>query len=125
MNAAPDMLAAGLKMLAALGLVLALMLVLLYAIRRLAGQGVGIAGRKQIQLIESHYMGPKKNISLVRIPGKVLVLGISADRINLLDILDAHEVQAGVQGAETAGFRAMFNDRLKKIGGRFRAEEPR
>jgi flagellar protein FliO/FliZ len=119
MNGTPDMITAGLKMIASLGVVLAMILFLLYGIRRLSSQRMGAAGGKRIQVLESHYMGVKKTISLVRVPGKVLVLGISGDRINLLDTLDENIVpQETPPGAPTA-FGPMLSDRLKKIGSGF------
>ena len=37
-----------------------------------------------IKIIDSKYIGIKKNISLVYVPQKILILGISNDSINLL-----------------------------------------
>ena len=85
MNGTPDIIAAGLKMIASLGVVLVMILALLYGLRKLTRQRVGAGGGKQIQVLESHYMGVKKTISLVHVPGKVLVVGVAGDRISLLD----------------------------------------
>lgn len=125
MNATPDMVAAGLKMLAALGVVLAMILFLLYGVKKLTAQRLAGGGGKQIHVLESHYLGVKKSISLVRIPGKVLVLGISADRINLLDTLDADVVSQPTPADRPSAFGPLFNDHLRKIGGRFKAKETR
>jgi hypothetical protein len=65
MNGTPDMITAGLKMAASLGVVLAMMFLLLYGIRKLTGQRMGTTGGKRIQVLESHYMGVKKTLSLV------------------------------------------------------------
>ena len=120
MNGTPDMIAAGLKMIASLGVVLAMILALLYGVRKLTSQRMGAAGGKRIQVLESHYMGVKKTISLVRVPGKVLVLGISGDRINLLDTLDDDVVQQEMPPGESTSFGPMLSDRLKKIGSGFK-----
>ncbi|MBC2742081.1 MAG: flagellar biosynthetic protein FliO [Desulfosarcina sp.] len=125
MNGAPDMITAGLKMIASLGVVLALILFLLYGIKKLTSQRMGGAGGKQIQVLESHYLGVKKTISLVRVPGKVLVLGISGDRINLLDTLDDEIVQQQMPVGESKSFGPIFTDRLKKIGSGFKGKEDR
>lgn len=116
MNAAPDMIVAGLKMIASLGVVLALILVLLYGTRKLTGRRMGATGKKRIQVIESHYMGVKKTISLVRVPGKVLVLGIAGDRINLLDTLDEAIIDEATPERHAEPFGTMLSDRLKQIG---------
>ncbi|MBC2711743.1 MAG: flagellar biosynthetic protein FliO [Desulfosarcina sp.] len=76
-------------------------------------------------MLESHYLGVKKTISLVRVPGKVLVLGISGDRINLLDTLDDEIVQQQMPVGESKSFGPIFTDRLKKIGSGFKGKEDR
>ena len=125
MNGTPDMITAGLKMVASLGVVLALILLLLYGIRKLTGQRMGTSGGKRIQVLESHYMGVKKTISLVRVPGKVLVLGISGDRINLLDTLDDDIVQQEMLPVTPKSFGPILSDRLKKIGNGLKRKEDR
>jgi flagellar protein FliO/FliZ len=120
MNGTPDMITAGLKMVASLGVVLAMILFLLYGIRKLTSQRIGAAGGKRIQVLESHYMGVKKTISLVRVPGKVLVLGISGDRINLLDTLDGEIFQEEMPPGVSTSFGPILSDRLKKIGSGFK-----
>ena len=123
MNGSPDMLTAGLKMIASLGVVLAMILFLLYGIKKLTNQRLGATGGKRIQVLESHYMGVKKSITLVRVPGKVLVLGISGDRINLLDTLDNEIVQQQIPSEASKTFGPILSDRLKKIGNGFKGKE--
>ena len=123
MNGTPDMITAGLKMIASLGVVLAMILLLLYGVRKLTSQRMGAAGGKRIQVLESHYLGVKKTISLVRVPGKVLVLGISGDRINLLDTLKDDIVQQETPSGGSTSFGPILSDRLKKIGNGFKRKE--
>ena len=118
MNAAPDMITAGLKMITALGVVLALIFLLLYGLRKMTGQRIGATGGKRIQVLESHYMGVKKSISLVQVPGKVLVLGITADRITLLDTVDEDIIETPTKEGDDKSFGPLFSERLKKIGHR-------
>ncbi|MFO7716050.1 flagellar biosynthetic protein FliO [Desulfosarcina sp.] len=125
MNGTPDMLAAGLKMIASLGVVLAMILCLLYGIRKLTNQRMGAGGAKQIHVLDSHYMGVKKSISLVRVPGKVLVLGITGDRINLLDTLDDDVVRQQMPVDQSKSFGPMLSERLKKLGNGFKGKENR
>jgi len=125
MNAAPDMLVAGLKMIASLGVVLAIILSLLYVSRKLAGRRMGAGGGKRIQVLESHYLGVKKSISLVQVPGKVLVLGIAGDRINLLDTLDEETVRQASPPEAPSAFGPIFTDRLKKLGKGLKGKEDR
>ena len=123
MNGTPDMLTAGLKMIASLGVVLAMILFLLYGIKKLTNQRLGAAGGKRIQVLESHYMGVKKTISLVSVPGKVLVVGISGDRINLLETLDEDVVYQQMPAVESKSFGPMLSDRLKKLSGGLKGKE--
>ena len=119
MNATPDMLTTGLKMIASLGMVLAVILVLMVGLRKLTRQRMGAAGGKQIQVLESHYMGVKKTISLVSVPGKVLVLGITGDRINLLETLDADIVGQHAPADASKPFGPILSDRLKQLASGF------
>jgi flagellar protein FliO/FliZ len=125
MNGTPDMLTAGLKMIASLGLVLAMIFGLLYGIRKLTGRRLGATGGKRIHVLENHYLGVKKSIALVRIPGKVLVLGISGDRINLLDTLDEDIAKEQMPAGESKSFGPIFSERLKKIGNGFKGKAGR
>lgn len=125
MNTSPDMLTAGLKMIASLGLVLAVILGLLYGIRRLTRQPMGRPGGKRIEVLESHFLGVKKTISLVRVPGKVLVLGISGDRINLLDALDADTFDQQTPPGESKSFGPLLSDRLKQLGNGLKGRQDR
>ncbi|BBO79805.1 hypothetical protein DSCO28_03710 [Desulfosarcina ovata subsp. sediminis] len=113
MNAAPDMLTAGVKMIASLGVVLSLILLMLYGIRKLTRQRVEGPSGKSIRILESHYLGVKKSICLVGVPGKVLVLGVTSDRISLLDTLDETTVSERLPENTTQSFGPMFAERLK------------
>lgn len=123
MNGSPDMVMAGVKMIASLVAVLALMFSLLYAIKKMTRQRMAARGGRQIQVLESHYMGVKKNISLVRVPGKVLVLGVCGDSITLLDTLDAAVVDQAPTSVAAPAFGPMLTDRLKRIKSGFKGKD--
>lgn len=116
MNAVPDMVTTGLKMLAALGMVLALIVFLLYGLRKVTGQRMGGPGGKRIHVLENHYLGVKKSIALVQVPGKVLVLGLSADRVNLLDTISEGLIDTPPADKEVHAFGSLLGSQLKKIG---------
>ncbi len=44
--------------------------------------------RPAIQVIASHHLGPKKSISVVKVAGRTLVLGVTDDSINLISQLE-------------------------------------
>jgi flagellar protein FliO/FliZ len=123
MNGTPDILTAGLKMIASLGVVLVMILALLYGLRKLTRQRVGAGGGKQIQVLESHYMGVKKTISLVHVPGKVLVVGVAGDRINLLDTLDEDHVLSRMASDEPESFGPVLSRRLRQLGRGWKGKE--
>ncbi len=122
MNATPDMVTAGLKMIASLGLVLAIIVGLLYGLRKINRQRFGGTGGHRIRVLESHYLGVKKTISLISVPGKILVVGIAGDRINLLDTLDETLVLQQSATSEKKPFGPMVTERLKQMGRGFKGE---
>ena len=46
---------------------------------------------KMIDVVANHYLGPKKNIVVIRVAGKYLVLGVSNESINLITQLEEEE----------------------------------
>lgn len=123
MNGTPEILTAGLKMIASLGVVLVMILGLLYGLRKLTRQRMGTGGGKQIQVLESHYMGVKKTISLVHVPGKVLVVGVAGDRINLLDTLDEDDVLKRMASDQPESFGPLLSQRLRQLGRGWKGKE--
>jgi flagellar biosynthetic protein FliO len=88
MNQGPELAESFVKMVGALCLVLLLIALLYLAARRFFHKGSLGTGKNPIRLLASLYLGGKKYISLVQVPGKVLVLGIAPDRISLLETID-------------------------------------
>jgi len=76
----------------ALGIVIALMVGLMYAFRIISGKRGTVAGQAPINVISRAFMGQKSSIAIVDVAGEVLVLGISANAINLLSRLEDPEV---------------------------------
>ena len=125
MNATPDMLSTAFKMLAALALVLGGLGFFFFFARRLMHKNAGRPHDKMIRVIANQYMGVKKSISLVQIPGALLVIGISGDSIRLLTQIENKDILDQIQKEET-GFRApSFADHLNKVKSRFLASNRR
>lgn len=81
----PDLYASLLKMILALGILLALLFAGLFVFKRFMGKKIGIAGQNPgIKIITSAYIGPKKSIALVDISGERIVVGITPDHISML-----------------------------------------
>lgn len=88
MTVPPDFTSSALNTLAALVIVLiGLGLVYLVA-RRFLHRGIAGQSGHPIRVLASQYVGVKKNIALVEVPGAVLVVGMTNDRMSLLDKIE-------------------------------------
>lgn len=83
------------------GLVIVIIVVFLYFIRKKLGIKSGMGGNKRyIHIAESVPLGSKKYIHLVKVPGRVLLIGAANEQIQLLteitdkDIVDSIEYEA-------------------------------
>lgn len=123
MNATPDMMSTALKMLAALALVLAGLGAFFYFARRLMRKDIGGGGGKMIRVLASQYIGLKKNISLVQIPGAILVVGIAGDTIRLLTKIEDKTILDQIQDPGTGRISPSFSEHLNKITRRFAASK--
>lgn len=114
MTTAPDALATTLQMLTALAVVVGALLVAFYLMKRFLKRDAGGSGSPLIRVIASQYIGIKKNIALVEVPGTVLVLGISNDRINLLTKIEDQTVLDGIK-ENTPRSAVSFSDHLQRL----------
>lgn len=121
MNATPDMLSTAFKMLAALGLVLGGLGVFFFLAKRVMRKDIGGNRDKLIHVLANQYIGMKKNISMVQVPGAILILGISGDSIRLLTKIEDKEVLDQFQTRENGQIIPSFSDHLNKITSRFLA----
>jgi len=120
MNAAPDLLPSALKMIAALAVVLGGLFVMVHLARRYL-QRTGAPGKARlVRVVASQPIGVKKAVTLVEVPGCVLVLGVSGDRIQMLTRLDDPQVLERVRSYEGAD-AVSFYDHLSKFTAGMRA----
>ena len=118
MNAAPDLTITALKMIAALGIVLGGMFLVFYFSKRFMNRSGSALNHSLIKIIASQYLGVKKHISLVEVPGAILVLGISNDAIRLLTKIEDPEVLEQLRQSESNPAPS-FSDHLNRITSRF------
>lgn len=76
------------KMIMALGLVLALLLGLYALMRRWLPGQAGAAGEGGLRLLARLPLGPKQGVAVVEVAGRVLVLGYGEQTIHLLSVID-------------------------------------
>jgi flagellar protein FliO/FliZ len=119
MNTAPDAISATLQMLTALAIVLGGLLVVFYFLKRFLRRDAGGTGNPLIRVIASQYIGVKKNVALVEVPGTVLVLGISSDNISLLTKIEDPSVVDAIR-QETTRLTPSFSDHLQRLTTRFK-----
>ena len=119
MITAPDMLSTAMQMLTALGIVLGGLIVVFYFMKRFLKRDVGGSKEPLIKVIASQHIGIKKNISLVEIPGSILVVGVSNDNISLLTKIEDKVVLDDLR-QENARIAPSFSDHLQRLTGRFK-----
>ena len=119
MNTAPDIVSTAFQMLTALGIVLGGLLVVFYFMKRFFKRDVGGSKEQLIKVVASQYIGIKKNISLVEIPGSILVVGVSNDNISLLTKIE-DKVILDVLRRESSRITPSFSDHLQRLSGRFK-----
>lgn len=80
-----DILSALVKMISALAIVLGLMALTTYGVRRFLGPRLGVAGNGPFMKIQgSISLGVKKEIALIEVGGSFLVVGVTPNQISLL-----------------------------------------
>ena len=90
----PDIFTSAFKLFSALLLVLGILLACFYLMRRLIHRDGIVAGTPLTRIINRTPLGVKKNITIVEVADRILVLGVTHDRISLLAQI---EDQAGVE----------------------------
>jgi flagellar protein FliO/FliZ len=120
MNSSPDVVSGAFQMLTALGIVLGGLLLVFYFLKRYLKRDVGGSSGQLIQVIASQYIGIKKNIALIKVPGTILVVGVSNDNISMLTkIEDKANIEAIQQ--EASGMTPSFSDHLQRLTARFKS----
>jgi flagellar protein FliO/FliZ len=116
MNAMPDLSIVTLKMVMSLAFVLAI----IWGLYRVAKKNLPMvqnnAQGKMIRVLENQYLGVKKTITMVQVPGAVLVLGISSDRVSLLRQIDDPAIISGISArADNNRSILSFKDQLQRL----------
>jgi flagellar protein FliO/FliZ len=92
MNAAPELIPSALNMIGALAAVLGALIVMVHLARRYLQRPGGAGRERLIRILASQAMGSKKAVTLVEVPGSVLVLGVAAESIQLLSRIEDPEL---------------------------------
>lgn len=94
----------------ALGLVLIVIIVGIFLLRKKLGMKTGMTGRKRyIHVVESVSLGSKKSVLLIKVPGKVLLIGVTNERIqSLSEITEKDIVDSVVSESKSGEFLSIF-----------------
>jgi flagellar biogenesis protein FliO len=112
----PELVTAAMKMIGVLALIVGGLLAFNAYSKRFFKNGFGAAGHKAVRVIENTPLGIKKSIALVKVPGAVLVLGVTHDRISLLNRIDEPTFEASVETSST-GRGPSFKEHLRRLSG--------
>ncbi|MCR5716308.1 MAG: flagellar biosynthetic protein FliO [Lachnospiraceae bacterium] len=92
-------------------------LALTYFVTRWTGNyQKGKMANTHVEVLESTRIAPNKYIEIVRVAGKILVLGIGKDTVTMLTELDEQTYGESFKCGETQGLS--FKDILQKFGGK-------
>jgi flagellar protein FliO/FliZ len=107
--AAPDLGLAWLKMVGGLFLLLALLFLVLYLVKRLGPRmGLPSLNSRDLSLHAQLALGPKKNVVVVRFLNKFLVLGVTEQQITKLT-----EMEADHEKHSTGDFERLLGERSR------------
>ncbi|MFW5984683.1 MAG: FliO/MopB family protein [Halanaerobiaceae bacterium] len=71
--------------------ILVIAVILYFAGKILRGKFFGQQSGKHVGLIEQLYLGPKRNLSLIKVKNKVILLGVTANNISKLKEWDEQD----------------------------------
>jgi flagellar biogenesis protein FliO len=122
MNYQPDLWVTGLRLGLSLGLVLLLGWGAMVLGRRFLMKTPAGGGGRLMQVLGHQYLGLKRTVTLVKIPGAVLVLGVTADRIQLLSRIDDPDQLAAFESVGPTPRQRPFADHLARLTGTRKAD---
>ncbi len=112
----PDLFSAGVKMGAAMLLIVSGLLLALYFFKRLASSRSGlIGGQDAIRILATRHLAPKNFITLVEIGDSVLTLGVTSENITTLDKVPSATFHQKAELKDTGPDRNSFAYRLKTL----------
>jgi flagellar protein FliO/FliZ len=116
MNAMTDLSMVTLKMVISLAVVLAIIWGLYRAAKKNLPMAQNNGHGRLMRVLENQYLGIKKSITMVQIPGAILVLGISSDKVNLLSRIDDPAVISGITSRKDNQRSILsFRDQLQRL----------
>jgi flagellar protein FliO/FliZ len=123
MNAYSEILPSLLQMLASLAVVLGGLLLTLWFFKRFVQTRAGGVNNRLIRVLASTAIGLKKNITLVDVPGAILILGVTGDRISLLARIEDPETMRKIRGEIPSKPVIPFGEHLQFFSARLKGRQ--
>lgn len=108
--------AAFLKSGAMLAFVIALLVSLLYMVRRFSPMGRTSKGRKEIRVLEAHHLAPKEKLVLVNVLDQKILLGVTPQTITTLAVFDQGAVKIPLEDLEERNFSEVLKANVVSSG---------
>jgi flagellar biogenesis protein FliO len=109
----PELVAAAAKLIGVLILIVGALMAFNVYSRKFLRTGLG-NGTKAVHVLETTPLGLKKTVSLVKVPGAVLVVGVTNDRISLLERIAEGDYEAFRESAASPT-PPSFQDHLRRF----------
>jgi flagellar biogenesis protein FliO len=120
MNYQPDLISTAVKMIAALAVLLVFLISALYVSKRVLGRGAPRYSGGMIRILSSIHVGVKKTITMVEVPGAVLVLGVTNDHIRLLTKIEDESLLDRFEVSENQTMPGSFLNHLKSLSAKYK-----
>lgn len=122
MMSQPDLWGTGLKAFAMLCIVVAILILVLFLMKRFFYLKDGSSHKHLIKILSSHHVAPKERIALIDVVGEKIVIGITPENITFLTKIEKSEALDRIEGLKTAGapyghFASFLRSSLKGKGG--------
>ena len=99
----PELWGTGLKTFGMLCIVLAILVVVLFLMKRFFYLKDGFGQGQFIKVISSHHLTPKERIALIDVVGEKIVVGITPESITFLTKIEKSEALDRIESIEAAG----------------------
>ena len=117
----PDLWGAGLKTLGMLCIVVAILILVLFVMKRFLYFKGGSGHGQFIKILFSHHVTPKERIALIDVVGEKIVIGITPENITFLTKLEKPEALDRIESLEASGashglFAGFLKSSIKRKG---------
>ncbi len=121
----PAPLSSIIKMISALIVVLFCVYFGLFLLKRLTNRRKGKSGAgSSLEVLDTAYVGPKKSISLVRVAGRSVLVGVTEQQISMLTELSAEETDSVLAEQPNTEIGDNFSKILSSAAGRLKDIRP-